>query len=217
MSTDNPHQNDSQREAFNRQSVEKIVEYLSFGADPNSQKDSGETILHEAARSSSTQAVITLIEAGADPNLAANDGVTPFMAAVNAKRFDSALYMLDYKADVNFQPTPQSMSPLYRAIFFDTLDGHTNRTAFLLERGANPDALIELPDGQSLTMTAWADQCDQEAGRRLFADLFTRHTDRDIRGEVIKARQTVEGQQRRMDNLRKASRADRHKFILRPR
>ena len=164
--------------------VEKV---LLKGVNVNTSDDSGETVLHIAMRIGGGTHVIQLLDAGADPNQPDDEGVTPFMAAVNAEKYANAAFAIDYKADVNFQPTPQSLPPLYRAIFFDTINGSSKRTSFLLERGASIDAVIVLPDGSAQTVGEYALKCDAETGGDRFAKMVENYLGRNLRTEFAQA------------------------------
>ena len=164
--------------------VEKV---LLKGVNINTSDDSGETVLHIAMRIGAATNVMQLLDAGADPNQPDDEGVTPFMAAVNAEKYANASFAIDYKADVNFQPTPQSLPPIYRAIFYDTINGTSKRTSFLLERGATIDTAITLPDGAVQTIGEYALKCDAEAQGDRFAKLIENYLGRDLRTEFATA------------------------------
>ncbi len=156
---------------------------LDKGADVNMTDTDGETVLHIAMRISSATDVMQLLGAGADTNHADAEGVTPFMAAVNATKFANAAFAIDYKADVNFQPRPDSMPPLYRAMSYDTMNGVTERTAFLLKQGANIDAVIVQPDGSVKSLIKCALDFDAERNGQALEKLIKNHLNRDIRAE----------------------------------
>lgn len=175
------------RSAVLNNDYDSVEKALLKGVNINTSGDSGETVLHIAMRIGAANHIMQLLDAGADPNQPDDDGVTPFMAAISAEKYANATFAIDYKADVNFQPTPQSLPPLYRAIFFDAINGTSKRTSFLLERGASIDAVVALPDGTEQTIGEYALKCDAEANGDRFAKLVKNYLDRDLRSEFSQA------------------------------
>lgn len=175
------------RDAVLKNDYDVVEKLLLKGVNINASDDSGETVLHIAMRIGAATNVMQLLDAGADPNQPDDEGVTPFMAAVNAEKYANATFAIDYKADVHFQPTPQSLPALYRAIFYDTINGTSKRTSFLLERGANIDAVIVLPDGSEQTVGEYALKCESEAGGDRFTKLVENYLGRNLRQEFSQA------------------------------
>ena len=134
---------DEFRQAVLTNDYDAMEKLIAKGIDVNAADQSGETALHLSMRIGSATHIMLLLAAGADPNKPDDQGVTPFMAAVNATKFANAGFAVDYKADVDFQPRPTDMPPLYRAMAYDTINGTVERTAFLLKRGANIDAIFQ--------------------------------------------------------------------------
>lgn len=160
------------------------VNKLVFEVNVNARDAMGETALHSAMRTAMLADVMQLLDAGANPNQPDHEGITPFMVAVNATKFDNAGLGLGYKANVNFQPTSQSLPPLYHAMNLDSANGTTTRTTFLLTHGADIDKLIMLPDGSKMTLGAYALQCDAKLGVLFFERLIKNHLNRDVRAEL---------------------------------
>lgn len=196
----------------NYDAVEKLI---AKGVDVNAADASGETALHLSMRIGSSTDIIQLLDAGADPNKADDEGVTPFMAAVNATKFSNATFAIDYKADVDYQPKPTDMPPLYRAMVFDTINGTVERTAFLLKRGANIDATITQPDGSKKSLIAYALDFDVERGSDALEKLIKNHLNRDIRAEFTAVVRREKAHATVRSILDDCVRADGNKFKVR--
>lgn len=191
-----------------------IEKCIKQGVDVNAADDRGETALHMSMRLGSANIIIMLLDAGSDPNHADVEGVTPFMAGVNAEKYANAQFAIDYKADVNFQPTPDILPPLYRAMFYDTINGTSKRTAFMLERGASLDMGVTLSDGSVKTLIQYALECDKETHSERFYKLIKNHCNRDIRSEQAKVVATKSTHDHIVSVLASSSKADGNKFKL---
>lgn len=184
------------------------------GVDINATDYKGETVLHLAMRISSAVDVMQLLDLGADPNKASDEGVTPLMAAINATKFANAEFAIDFKGDINYQPTPQSPPPLFLAMTYDTINGSTERTAFLLKRGVNVDMAVVLDDGRVITMIDRAHASDLEGGRTQFSGLFKTYLDRDIRAEFEAAAANKSSRARNMAVITARSKNSNQRFKL---
>lgn len=205
---------DKLRRAVLNNDYEAVSDCIAARVDVNAADERGETALHMAMRMSGGLDLLPLFDAGADPNKADCQGITPFMAAVNAGRFPNALIAIDRKADVNFQPAPSSMPPLYYAMYYDAINATTVRTAFLLERGANLDAAVLLEDGHAKTLVEFAVEFDRGAGSEKLYKLILNHLNRDIREEFAKAVAGKSAHARIVSVLSAHSKADNGKFKL---
>lgn len=81
--------------------VDKIVEILDRGGNPNDIDVFGQTALTQAVMMNRVDAVKQLIEAGADVNVQRNDGYTPLMLAVIDNRVEIINLLLEAGADVS--------------------------------------------------------------------------------------------------------------------
>lgn len=143
--------------------VGTVKALLAAGADVNARESwKGQTALMWAAAENNAAVVTTLVEAGADirarsrgpdPRDSAGEGkktgngmiigrkydaFTPFMFAVRAGQIDAVRALLAAGADVN-EALPGGMSALVLA----TAGAHYDLAAFLLERGADPNAAAQ--------------------------------------------------------------------------
>jgi ankyrin repeat protein len=161
-----------------------VVRLLKAGADPNAALPDGETALMTAARTGNADAVKALvaggadvrarerlkgqtalmwaaaennasvvrllIELGADPRERSKGGsFTPYLFAVRAGHIEASRALIDAGVSVD-ESLPDGTSALVLA----TINAHYELAAFLLEKGANPNA-----DGQGWTalhQIAWS-------------------------------------------------------------
>lgn len=152
-----------------RTGVPNVVEQLlAHGADANTTEPTqGQTALMWAAGEGHAQAVSVLLEHGADPKLREKAGWTAFLFAVREGQAEVVRTLLAHGADVNEMlisaggrgrgrvagagaaagggaaPNGRGSAPAPggpSALTLATLSGHFELGAFLLDRGANPNA-----------------------------------------------------------------------------
>jgi ankyrin repeat protein len=116
---------------------------LAHGANVNATESwRKQTALMWAAAENNAAAAKVLIDAGADIKARSKAGAfTAFLFAVRAGHIDASRVLLDGGANVN-EPMPDGTSPLLLAL----ISAHYELGAFLLDRGADPNA-----DGQGWT------------------------------------------------------------------
>jgi uncharacterized protein len=117
--------------------VASVAVLLAHGANVNAKEGwKGQTALMWAAAANNAAAAKVLIEAGADIEVRTKSGaLTAYLFAVRGGRLDASRVLLDAGADVN-EALPDGTSALVLAI----LNAHYELAAFLLDRGANPNA-----------------------------------------------------------------------------
>jgi len=99
----------------------------------------GQTALMWAAVENNAEAIRLLLQAGADVKVMSTAGrFTAFLFAVRGGRLDASRALLDAGADVN-ERLPDGMSALVLALY----NAHYELAAFLLDRGADPDAAAQ--------------------------------------------------------------------------
>jgi ankyrin repeat protein len=117
--------------------VAAVKMLVAHGADVNATEHwKGQTALMWAAAANNAAAAKALIEAGADIKVRTRSGTfTPYLFAVRGGRLDAARVLLEAGADVN-EALPDGTSAMVLAV----LNAHYELAAFLLDKGADPNA-----------------------------------------------------------------------------
>lgn len=124
--------------------VDTVRALLTHRADVNA-KDArqGHTPLMWALAQKHPEAAHALIEGGADVNAHAKTGFTPLMFAAQQGDMDSTRMLLEYGAKINEATNENSLWKGYTALLVASLSGHEALSIFLLDKGANPNAMDE--------------------------------------------------------------------------
>jgi ankyrin repeat protein len=128
-----------------------IKALLAHGADVGAREPSkGQTALMWAAAENNAEAVRLLVDAGADVHERSSNGsFTPFLFAVRAGHLDASKTLLDAGAKID-DALPDGTSALVLA----TINAHYELAAFLLDKGANPNAAAQ--GWTALHQIAWS-------------------------------------------------------------
>ena len=121
-------------------SVDVVCFLLSIGVNPNIKDDKGCYIVlrssvlayHQSNRDKYYTIIDALLNAGADPNVTDNIGHTPLLYAVMYRCPTFVKLLLDHKNDPDHDYSPLRIS---------AQDGENKIVSYLLDAGANPDAL----------------------------------------------------------------------------
>ena len=117
--------------------ADAVIQLLAAGANPDVVLQS-EPALTVAVDRGHAAVVAVLIRAGACLDAVDNRFFSALHVAIIKKRFDIADMLLEAGADINVQRNPGfSSSPLHTAIYCDIKDDTTQRTAYLLGKGAD--------------------------------------------------------------------------------
>lgn len=122
---------------------ESVRLFLCDGVDPNSQDETGTTVLHQASCRGSEATVKHVLELGGKCNVADEDGVTPLMLASNLGHLAIVELLIANGADVHMQTT-EGWSALHDASYMGRLESFRA----LLRAGADP--LLCLNDTRSV-------------------------------------------------------------------
>jgi ankyrin repeat protein len=131
--------------------ADAIRALVAAGADVGAREQSrGQTALMWAAAENNAAAVKLLIELGADPRERSRGGAfTPYLFAIRAGHIDAARALLDSGVDVD-EALPDGTSALVLA----AINAHYELAAFLVDRGANPNA--DAQGWTALHQIAWS-------------------------------------------------------------
>jgi ankyrin repeat protein len=131
--------------------VDVVKALLLRGARVQDKEPSrGQTALMWAAAENNAGAIKLLIEAGADINARSTAGsFTPYLFAVRGGHIDASRVLIDAGTDVN-QTLPDGTSALVLAV----INAHYELAAFLLDKGANPNAAAQ--GWTALHQIAWS-------------------------------------------------------------
>jgi ankyrin repeat protein len=133
-------------------SVDAVRALLKKGAQIKAKESRrGQTALVWAAAEGNVEVVEALIEAGADFRERMSSGFTPFLFAVREGQLGVVKALLKAGVDVNEsfpslgsgrRPTPGKAAPRpgTTALHLAVINGHFDLAAYLLDRGANPNA-----------------------------------------------------------------------------
>ncbi|XP_055375684.1 ankyrin-1 [Condylostylus longicornis] len=112
-----------------------IVEILlQHKADPNRKiYNTGETVLHVAAKMGNVKVVEILLQAGSEINTTNNKGQTPLMTAISNGNEEVAFYLLTKEAKINLQDDQG-----FTAIYYAAVMNNVRLTSHLLQNGARP-------------------------------------------------------------------------------
>src|SRR3954447_4483258 len=132
-------------------SAAAVQALIAKGAEVNAREAwRGQTALMWAASENNVDALRVLVKGGADIHARSTSGMfTPLLFAVRAGRLGSTRALLDAGADVN-ERLPDGMSALVLAVY----NAHYELAAFLLERGADPNAAAQ--GWTALHQIAWS-------------------------------------------------------------
>lgn len=136
-------------------SLEAVQALLRAGANPNAKEEAkGQSALVWAAAEGHADVVAALIAAKADFRIRVDSGFTPLLFAARDGRQEVVRVLLDAGANVNDQVLPAPNPKPYRgyprgplpragssALLLATLSAHYELGAYLLERGADPNAM----------------------------------------------------------------------------
>lgn len=133
--------------------VDAVKVLLKRGADVHAKENHrGQTALMWAAADGHVGAVETLIAAGADPKERLNSGYTPFLFAVREGQIPVAKALVKAGVSVNEIVEAAAMKsklasgagfpkPATSALILAVLNGHFEMASFLLDQGADPNAI----------------------------------------------------------------------------
>jgi ankyrin repeat protein len=169
--------------------VEAIRALLAQGAKVGAREPAkGQTALMWAAAENNAAAIKVLVEAGAGvQERSAGGSFTPFLFAVRGGHIDAARALLDAGAKIE-DTLPDGTSPLVLA----TINAHYELAAFLLERGANPNAAAQ--GWTALHQIAWSRR--HNAGFNLPGPVATGNLDSlDLARKLVRAGANVNARQ----------------------
>ncbi len=128
-----------------------LTRLIERGANVNVKEDwRGQTALMWAAAESNPAAIAVLVRAGAEVRAKSTAGAfTPLLFAVRAGHVEATRALLEAGADVG-ERLPDGMSALVLAVF----NAHFELAAFLLDRGADPNAAAQ--GWTALHQVAWS-------------------------------------------------------------
>jgi ankyrin repeat protein len=131
--------------------AETVKALLTHGAAVDAREGwRGQTALMWAATQNNAEAIRLLVEAGADINAKSTGGsFTAFLFAVRGGHVDASRALLDAGADVN-ERLADGMSALVLSLY----NAHFELAAFLLDRGADPNAAAQ--GWTALHQVAWS-------------------------------------------------------------
>lgn len=125
--------------------TESTTALLKQGADVNIQHSNGGSALLEASTAGATGALKALMDHGAKVDIIDDDGVTPIMSAASQGHMGCLTMLVDSlqsNADVDFNQYLNLLSHSGgSAIMFAAGGGHVNATTYLMEKGAEIDAI----------------------------------------------------------------------------
>ncbi len=125
------------RTAFEKEDCELISLLLTAGADADTEdKNSGKTLLREAAEQGKPQVVRAFLEGGADVKAALSGGWSKLHFAASAGLTDRVRKLLESGADVNAKDEVDGDTPLHEAVS----NGYTDIVRLLLDAGADVNA-----------------------------------------------------------------------------
>lgn len=169
--------------------VEAIRALLASGAKVGTREPSkGQTALMWAAAENNAAAIKVLVEAGAGVHeRSAGGSFTPFLFAVRGGHVDASRALLDAGAKIE-DSLPDGTSPLVLA----TINAHYELAAFLVERGANPNAAAQ--GWTALHQIAWSRR--HNAGFNLPGPVATGNLDSlDLARKLVRAGANVNARQ----------------------
>jgi ankyrin repeat protein len=128
-----------------------LARLIERGASVNAKESwKGQTALMWAAAENNAAAIAVLVRAGADVRTTSTAGAfTPLLFAVRGGHIDATRALLEAGADVG-ERLPDGMSALALAVF----NAHYELAAFLLDRGADPNAAAQ--GWTALHQVAWS-------------------------------------------------------------
>ena len=115
------------------------VMLLEAGADIEAKDERGATPLHRATTNDEREYASVLLEHGAELEARDRDGDTPLHWALRSGRDATVKFLMDAGADVNAL-NASNQTPLHAAMRSSWRSSAKERVAWLLERGADPNA-----------------------------------------------------------------------------
>ena len=119
--------------------LKMMLEHVGRNFDVNSKNESGQTILHDAARHGKARIMWLLSERGANLNALDDSGQTPLYMAVTKRRFGAVQAMLSQKVDLTIRYGIYDTSVVHLAA--QSRSDDTRILRILLEHGADVNAL----------------------------------------------------------------------------
>lgn len=119
--------------------LKMILEHVRRNFDVDSKNESGQTILHDAARYGKAKIMWLLSERGANLNVLDDSGQTPLYMAVTKRRFGAVQAMVRQKVDLTIRYGNYDTSVVHLAA--QSLSDDTRILRTLLEHGADVNAL----------------------------------------------------------------------------
>jgi ankyrin repeat protein len=171
--------------------VDVVKTLLARGADVRARERSrGQTALMWAAAENNAGVIKALIDAGADMNERSRGGsFTPYLFAVRAGHIDASRTLIEAGAKVD-ETLPDGTSALVLA----TINAHYELAAFLVDKGANPNA--DAQGWTALHQIAWSRR--HNAGFNLPGPVQTGNLDSlDLVRKLVKHGATVNARQKK--------------------
>mmetsp|Transcript_21787 Transcript_21787/g.32574 ORF Transcript_21787/g.32574 Transcript_21787/m.32574 type:complete len:891 (-) Transcript_21787:80-2752(-) len=122
--------------------VDTVKKLIAAGANVNLKHNSGGTALSESAAGGNVEIVEAILGAGADPSTADNSGITVLMMAASVGNIDICKRIIEANND-SVDYVNQSAENGGFALMFAAGSGHTDAVKFLMDKGANPAAVVE--------------------------------------------------------------------------
>jgi ankyrin repeat protein len=169
--------------------VEAIRALIAKGADVHAREPSkGQTALMWAAAQNNPAAIKVLVESGANVQEKSLSGsFTPFLFAVRAGHLDAARALLEVGAKAD-----DALADGTSALVLATINAHYELAAFLLEKGANPNA--DAQGWTALHQIAWSRR--HNAGFNLPGPVATGNLDSlDLARKLVRAGANVNARQ----------------------
>jgi ankyrin repeat protein len=171
--------------------VDVVKALIARGADVHaSERSRGQTALMWAAAENNAGAVKALIEAGARINERSKNGsFTPYLFAVRAGNVETSRVLIDAGAKVD-----ESLPDGTTALVLATINAHYEQAAFLLDKGANPNA--DTQGWTALHQIAWSRR--HNAGFNLPGPVATGNVDSlDLVRKLVKHGANVNARQKK--------------------
>ncbi len=178
-------------DAVRKDDLQGAKDAIGEGANVNARGVSSRTPLYYAAACARSAIVQLLLDHKADPNLDDDDGQTPLHMAVIEKKFTQAETLLEGGANIDFQYEKKA-TPLHTAFFEDLRNDETERSEFLIKKGADITSTMQRSMGEWTVFEIAREQAARFGHAGVILAAMMRHLDADEKVEEAEKQATRE-------------------------